>query len=107
MVETPEEIGGRLFFGTRPKNIFEAMAMDVLDTIPIIGTVTALERAEKMRMFGKDVSSTLEIIKSIPIAGLFVAPNTYNYLTETGLLPKIPAGMKLPVPEELMKKGGE
>ena len=106
MPETPEEVGGRLFFGTRPRNVFEAVAMDFLDTVPVIGTVTALERAEKFRMFGKDTLSTLEVIKAIPIVGLFVAPNTYNYLTETGMLPAFnPEKMKLPLPTP--QKGGE
>lgn len=106
MPETPEEIGGRLFFGTRPRNVFEAVAMDLLDTIPVIGTVTALERAEKFRMFGKDTLSTLEVLKAIPGVNLLVAPNTYNYLTESGLLPAFKPGELPPMPG-MKKKGGE
>ena len=106
MTETPEEVEGRVFFGTRPRNVFEAAAMDLLDTIPVIGTVTALERAEKYRMFGKDTLSALEVVKSIPIVGLFVAPNTYNYMTENGIIPAFKPG-ELKIPGLTPEKGGE
>ena len=102
--EKPEEVGGRLFFGTRPKNIIEAVGMDVVDDIPLIGTVTALQRAEKKRMFGDDVGAAMQVVKAIPVVGWFVAPSTYKYMVESGLLPKVGELPELP---GMKKKGGE
>lgn len=100
-METPNEFGGRAFFGVRPRNIFEAIAMDLVDKVPVIGTVTALKRAEKRRMFGDDIGAALSVLDAVPIVNLFVYPNLYEYLSETGMLPKFG---KIPTPEEMMKK---